>query len=276
MKNKKNEKNKVSQLTVVGHSGYNIVSTSLPSNFFEGLLIMEMELNNEFSMEKLLALVSQYSLAIEFYLQTDPMKAKAYQNRMEYLLTNKDTLVALSRIKSGKKDENENEQKIKKNKDSNKTKQYVKFQQEGLKEEDIFKRVNTVLNQGNTKIEEKKNVKSLINDDIKKQDESWKEKLQIKKKKTLKNSAKPSPHMKKRMSNDKSMEMNKNFSVDNIPKKDEIKNNIINIRKSNESLKENKEEEKIEKDQKVEEVKEDKVEEKKEEEKNVEEKNAIK
>ena len=274
MKNKKNEKNKVSQLTVVGHSGYNIVSTSLPSNFFEGLLIMEMELNNEFSMEKLLALVSQYSLAIEFYLQTDPMKAKAYQNRMEYLLTNKDTLVALSRIKSGKKDENENEQKIKKNKDSNKTKQYVKFQQEGLKEEDIFKRVNTVLNQGNTKIEEKKNVKSLINDDIKKQDESWKEKLQIKKKKTLKNSAKPSPHMKKRMSNDKSMEINKNFSVDNIPKKDEIKNNIINIRKSNESLKENKEEEKIEKDQKVEEVKEDKVEEKKEEEKNVEEKNA--
>ena len=265
---KKNpEKEKISQLTVVGHSGYNVVSTSLPSKFFEGLLIMEMELNNEFSMEKLLALVSQYSLAIEFYLQTDPMKAKAYQNRMEYLLTNKDTLVALSRIKSGKKDENENEQKIKKNKDSNKTKQYVKFQQEGLKEEDIFKRVNTVLNQGNTKIEEKKNVKSLINDDIKKQDESWKEKLQIKKKKTLKNSAKPSPHMKKRMSNDKSMEMNKNFSVDNIPKKDEIKNNLINIRKSNESLKENKEEEKIEKDQKVEEEKEDKIEEKKEDEK---------
>ena len=253
MKKKKNEKNKISQLTVVGHSGYNVVSTSLPSNFFEGLLIMEMELNNEFTMEKLLALVSQYSLAIEFYLQTDPMKAKAYQNRMEYLLTNKDTLVQLSRIKSGKKDENENtNQKIKKNKDSNKTKQYVKFQQEGLKEEEIFRRVNTVLNQGNKKIDEKKNVKSIISNDIKKQDESWKEKLQIKKKKTLKNSVKPgSLHLKKRMSKDNSLEIGKiNTSKDEITsqKSEEIKD---------EKEEEKKVEEKIEEEKKVEENKEE-------------------
>ena len=44
--------------------------------------------------------------------KNDKVKAKAYQNRMEYLLTNKDTLVALSRIKSGKKDENEAKQLV--------------------------------------------------------------------------------------------------------------------------------------------------------------------
>ena len=145
------------QLTVVSHSGYNMVSTTLPKNFFEGLLIREMELNNEFTMEKLLALVNQYSIAIEFYLESDPMKAKAYQNRMEYLLTTKDTLVQLSRIKSGKNDENEKNQKIKNNKDFNQTKQYVKLKQEDLKYEDISKKVNTVINMGNKKDDEKKN-----------------------------------------------------------------------------------------------------------------------
>ena len=117
MKKKKNDKGKKpkdniieeeplsksnNQLTVVSTSGYSMVSTTLPKNFFEGLLILEMELNDEFTMEKLLTLVNQYSLAIEFYLEIDPMKAKAYQNRMEYLLTNKDTLVQLQRQKMKK------------------------------------------------------------------------------------------------------------------------------------------------------------------------------
>ena len=176
-----------SQITVVGTAGYNVVSTSLPQNFFEGLLIKEMELNNEFTMERLLGLVGQYSLAIEFYLQMDPMKAKAYQNRMEYLLTNKDTLIQLSKIKSGKVDENEKKEPTKNKKDFTQTKQYVKLKQEDIKNEDISQKVSTVLDKGISKEEMKKNVQNLINDDIEKQNESWKTKIKSKKKKKFKN-----------------------------------------------------------------------------------------
>ena len=42
------------QLTVVSTIGYDVVSSALPKNFFEGLLIKEMDLNDEFTMEKLL------------------------------------------------------------------------------------------------------------------------------------------------------------------------------------------------------------------------------
>ena len=95
------------QLAVVSNNGYRIASTTLPENFFENLLILEMELEDEFSLEKLIELVKQYSIAIEYYLQFEPNKAKAYQNRMEYLLTNKDTLVKLKKQKVKEKNIND-------------------------------------------------------------------------------------------------------------------------------------------------------------------------
>ena len=81
------------QLTIVTVSGYHLVPTKLDQNFFENLLTLEMELEEEFSIQKLSELTKQYSIAIEYYLQVEPLKAKAFQNRMEYLLTNKDTLM---------------------------------------------------------------------------------------------------------------------------------------------------------------------------------------
>ena len=56
-----------------------------------------MELSEEFSIEKLSSLIKLYSQAMEYYLQTDPPKAKDYQGRMEFLLTNKDTLKQLKK-----------------------------------------------------------------------------------------------------------------------------------------------------------------------------------
>ena len=230
MKNKKNNKTSEfektqtgklfakskSNLTVVGTLGYDVVSTSLPKNFFEGLLIKEMELNDEFTMEKLLDLIGQYSLAIEYYLQIDPMKAKAYQNRMEYLLTNKDTLIQLSKHNmGGKQEENEKAQKLNKNsKELFKTKQYVKFKQEDLKFEDISQQVSTVLDKGSLKDDEKKNVKKMIDDDIEKQNKSWKKKFQNKKKKSLRNSTMSTRSMgsifnaRKKMFKDKKLDLN--------------------------------------------------------------------
>ena len=219
-----------SQITVVGTAGYNVVSTTLPNNFFQGLLIKEMELNNEFTMEKLLGLVGQYSLAIEYYLQIDPMKAKAYQNRMEYLLTNKDTLVQLSKHKSGKPDENEKKEPVKNKKVFNETKQYVKLKQEDLKLEDISKQVNTVLDKGNKKEEVKKSVQNLINDDIQKQNENWKEKIKNKKKKNLRATCREtlggSLFLKKK-SNEKNKDKFVGISV-RIKGNDEIKQNKDN------------------------------------------------
>ena len=223
-----------SQITVVGTAGYNVVSTSLPQNFFEGLLIKEMELNNEFTMERLLGLVGQYSLAIEFYLQMDPMKAKAYQNRMEYLLTNKDTLIQLSKIKSGKVDENEKKEPTKNKKDFTQTKQYVKLKQEDIKNEDISQKVSTVLDKGISKEEMKKNVQNLINDDIEKQNESWKTKIKSKKKKNLRTSYMENIGMNvlKKKSGDKNLQLKKDSL---LAKSVQIKGNEILKLNSNNS-----------------------------------------
>ena len=272
MKKKKNDKGKKSkdniieeeplsrsnnQLTVVSTTGYNMVSTTLPKNFFEGLLILEMELNDEFTMEKLLTLVNQYSLAIEFYLETDPMKAKAYQNRMEYLLTNKDTLVQLQRQKMRKNNENNNENEknakiIRRSTQFNKTKTYVKLKQEDIKSEDISKKVNKVLDTGNLKDDEKKNVINLIEEDIKKQDESWKNKYKKKKKNKLRNSTKVNLGgallLKKKFFGDKKSDLSLKSSYSgDLSKKNKKENNLsagglYEIKEDNNIIEEEKEE----------------------------------
>ena len=42
------------QITVVTNTGYKLASVDLSKNFFENLLILEMELEDEFSMENYL------------------------------------------------------------------------------------------------------------------------------------------------------------------------------------------------------------------------------
>ena len=276
--------NNNNQLTVVSSQGYEVVSTTLPNNFYEGLLIREMELNNEFTIEKLLDLVSQYSLAIEFYLQIDPLKSKDYQNRMEYLLTNKDTLIQLSKYKIGKPDENNEKsqnQKIKNNKEFKQSKHYIKLKQEDINNEDISEKVNSVINKG--KKDENKNVQNLINDDIKKQNESWKEKFNSKRKVSLRNSCRTSLRVsltKKKLSLDNSKDFGGSKSKDSS-KNNESEDNLIKINEEENKLgenhenfdnieeikEENIEEEKKEVDKKEEEKKDDKKEEEKKEDK---------
>ena len=276
--------NNNNQLTVVSSQGYEVVSTTLPNNFYEGLLIREMELNNEFTIEKLLDLVRQYSLAIEFYLQIDPLKSKDYQNRMEYLLTNKDTLIQLSKYKIGKPDENNEKsqnQKIKNNKEFKQSKHYIKLKQEDINNEDISEKVNSVINKG--KKDENKNVQNLINDDIKKQNESWKEKFNSKRKVSLRNSCRTSLRAsltKKKLSLDNSKDFGGSKSKDSS-KNNESEDNLIKINEEENKLgenhenfdnieeikEENIEEEKKEVDKKEEEKKDDKKEEEKKEDK---------
>ena len=90
-----------------------------------------MNLESEFSMEKLFELIKQYSIAIEYYLQKEPAKAKAYQNRMEYLLTNKDTLIQLKR-QNDKKNNINNNNNNEKSKQNNKLKSQLNSKKEEI------------------------------------------------------------------------------------------------------------------------------------------------
>ena len=196
-----------SQITVVTNAGYKIASVNLDKNFFENLLILEMELEDEFSMEKLFELVKQYSIAIEYYLQNDHKKAKAYQNRMEYLLTNKDTLMQLKRQNDKKNNinndnNNEKNQKNEKNPKSkinkkikselNSKKGEIKLRQDDINIEDLSQKVNKFLMSNNKAGENEKSGKNIINSDLEKQNENWRERLKTKKRNNTRFTIKPS------------------------------------------------------------------------------------
>ena len=150
-------------LTVVTNFGYKLATMSLSSNFFENLLILEMELDEKFSMDKLFELVKQYSIAIEYYLQMDPKKATAYQNRMEFLLTNKDTLMQLKKQKDKKnnkendanKNNTDNTKEKNKNRNDANLRNTIKLRQDDIRDEDISKKLDKVLNLNNSKNESK-------------------------------------------------------------------------------------------------------------------------
>ena len=209
------------KLTVVGNTSLNDVPTELPKKFFENILIEEMELSEEFTMNKFLSLVNLYSTAIEHYLVVDPSKAKLYQNRMEYLLTNKDTLIQLKKQKMGNKIEPKNEKEKNIGRKRKKTIQTVKMKTDELKFDDLSERVSKVIS---LKPSDKETVKNIIDDDIQKQNESWKEKLQNKKKNK---SGLSSTFNKKKSSSDKSGSNSASFTDSPvISKKNSVENQV--------------------------------------------------
>ena len=199
--------NSFKKLTVISNDGLKLTSTNLSKNFFENLLILEMDLENEFSSDKLIELVKQYSIAIEYYLQIDPKMAKAYQNRMEYLLTNKDTLTKLKKQNDQTKNiiNENNTLNINNNTDKNQemneksqikmnyTKKIddIKIKQGDINFEDLSKKVELFLNKNNKTDENKISGKNIIYDELEKQNFNWKEKLKKKKKNPSRFSVKP-------------------------------------------------------------------------------------
>ena len=193
-------------LTVVTNFGYKLATMSLSSNFFENLLILEMELDEKFSMDKLFELVKQYSIAIEYYLQMDPKKATAYQNRMEFLLTNKDTLMQLKKQKDKKnnkendanKNNTDNTKEKNKNRNDANLRNTIKLRQDDIRDEDISKKLDKVLNLNNSKNESKPSGKNIINNELENQRLNWKEKLKQKKKNATRTSTRSSFNLKKK------------------------------------------------------------------------------
>ena len=159
---------------------YDIVDISLPKNFFEQIIINEVELSQEFKYEKLNNLVQLYLNAIQYYSSVQPEKVKAYQNRLEFLLTQKETLKNLCQMKSESQVKSKSSKQIQRVRGSIKTK--FMLQSEGIKNEDIVKKVKIVLNE-NTNVKEKENknnIKNILNNEIERQSQKWKEKLNLK------------------------------------------------------------------------------------------------
>ena len=189
---------------IMGNTGGDYIQTKLPNDFFESVLFGEMALEYDFSIEGLTKLMDLYSLGIQYFLENNPTQAKYFQDRMGYILTNKDTLSNLKKQQDKeekeKKEKNNNNEKQNENKENKKeekkaypkscknlpkvTRQRAKtnfmFKAQTIKKEDIKKKVTFVLHDTNKIKEDKENLKSIIKEDLNQQNLQWKEKLKKK------------------------------------------------------------------------------------------------
>ena len=165
-----------SKIKMLNNEGdYEALEFNLPDNFYENIINSEIELSEDFTLEKLNSLIQLYSIAFQFYLENEPKKAKAYRIRMEYLLTDKEILINLKKEKN-----------INFNNKSKSTKQihYInkefknnyKAQSEDINKLDLSKKVKEYINDITIQ-KNMENVKNIIDNDVKKQNFKWKEKL---------------------------------------------------------------------------------------------------
>ena len=181
----------------------------LSPKFFENILNLEMELTNNFNIKNLTDLISLYSEAIEYYETFDLLSSKTYQNRMDMLLSDPETLKRLISMRNAEKkleeqkknniikneenkinNNNNNINVIKNNeknssekrlKDRAATMQFhrIKTQIKIFKDyrlDEIDQKFNTILKSA----KEGKSAKDLLNKEIDKQNERWRKKLENK------------------------------------------------------------------------------------------------
>jgi hypothetical protein len=161
--NKNQLREEMPKYQILGQAGGDYITTKLPNNFFEDLMFGEMDLEYNFSIEGLTKLMDLYSLGIQYYLENNPFQAKYFQDRMGFLLTNKDILMNLK-----KQQDKEEKEKNKKDEDNNEgendktefpksspnlpkieTRQRAKtnfiIRSKTIKKEDFKKKINNVL-----------------------------------------------------------------------------------------------------------------------------------
>ena len=229
------KKNEFNQLLPNNHK-FKVASSELPESFFESMVLTEIDLSQEFSMDKFYKLINLYSEALEFYTTYDPLQAKYFKGRMESLLTKRDTLIRLKRQgqNTNKKEENNinlnnNELNLNNNNSSNilnksELKNKIELHKDALIYDDISKQVNKFMNinkdtQNNPGID-------IIKEDLKRQNEKWKAKLKKKKKNML------------RYSYNFKLKHQKGMSLDimNSHSSDDAKNIKINYAKDNNDI----------------------------------------
>ena len=176
---KHNSHNK-NELTVISEHNCDLVNQKLPDNFFEKIITTEIELTEEFSHEKLTLLFQLYSTAIQYYSLNDISKVKIYQNRMEYYLTQKDTLKNLTKFNIEKKIGNQsipNSRNILP-KVRGIAKAKFKLKAKEIKKEDIRKQVKLLLKDVVVLMKiDKKNLRDIMNSELIRQRKIWVERL---------------------------------------------------------------------------------------------------
>ena len=156
----------------------------LPENFFERILVLEMNIRNSFQMELLNEMIKLYTGAIEYYESLEDPRFADYQNRMEMLLSDPDILKAMNEHKKQQQQQQDNSN-VNTNASILKTKSNLKIKldyNKHLIDDNTQKEVTGLLklkedNENTTA----KNVQSMINDELTKQNDKWKEKLKKKK-----------------------------------------------------------------------------------------------
>ena len=174
------------QLEPATHN-FKLESTELPESFFEQMIMTEIDLSENLSMDKIYDLIRLYSEAIEFYLPNDASQVRYFQGRMELLLTKKDTLKLLKKqsqnmdkideinnndnIIGKNSDKNNiilNEIKENKNKNLDKSKliKEIELRTDNLDFYDISKRVNKVMGDNNINNPQSKKGIDIVTEDL--------------------------------------------------------------------------------------------------------------
>ena len=172
--------------TIMDGNNLEKISKKLPKNFFEKLFITEMELEEEFSQEKLKELFELYSSAIQYYSIKDKSKVKEYKNRMDNHLTNESTLKNLSKINIKKYKEKYEDLGLslpstKSLKIRGRAKTIFKMEAQSIRNDDIRKKVKILLEDVVILMKiDKNNLKNNITNELKKQRRNWMEKLRKK------------------------------------------------------------------------------------------------
>ena len=200
LKKRNSKTHKRNSVSASNGNNINLTNQKLPENFFENVMEMEMELENEFNYDRMRCLFQLYSAAIQYYSLNEPAKVKPFQNRMENYLTQKDTLKNLSKFnheqKIGTQFESNNNEKVKNesNSDNNlpipnylpkvrgRAKTKFKIKSKEIKKDDIKNQVKEILKDVVILMKiDKKNLRDIINDELLKQKENFLERYQEKK-----------------------------------------------------------------------------------------------
>ena len=183
LKHKSHKNPKIDQLAVMDGDTISYLTQKLPPNFFESIVMTEMELSEEFNHDKLLKLFQLYTQAIQYYAYADPTKVIPYQNRVQHYLTKKDTLNNLTKFNIEKKTGIlKKEVKLRKVKTFSATrdraKAIFKFKAKELNKNDIRKQVRKILKDVVILMKiDKKNLRNIINEEMIKQRVNFIEKL---------------------------------------------------------------------------------------------------
>ena len=227
------------QLMSTTHN-FSLAIGELPESFFEKMVLTEIDLSEEFTMDRLYDLIRLYSEAIEYYNRHDPSQVEYFRGRMEFFLTNKDMLKKLKKesqllnnkykskkennsddnnnniieLNSDNKILNMNDIKKEKIKNLNKSelKKNIENRTDNLLFDDISKKINKVMEENNINNQQNKKGIDIITQDLKKQNEKWKEKLKNKKKNKFRVTQNIAQNRKMKHQKGLSLDLMKNFS----------------------------------------------------------------